>query len=213
MGHANDRSVGDFSKPKPSYRSSVKDKKVIARLRASQSKMESAVGESSSDFHQAAIIPHEIVSNHGGQDAGSSSQVQFTTDQEDEVGFAFRGNTSVVARAGLPNPCSELGQRGDSETMEVETSFGGVEHKGGRVSTDVGYGENPMESLEKQTHCVVHSGAPFDGCARCAWGVTGEGVGVVSVKPDLVVGRGTGEGYVEMERMDLEGEGDAATIC
>lgn len=90
----------DLSKPNPSHKAIVKGKKVLARLRASQAKLGSAVGEANNDTLHLAIISHEKTShnasasrsNNGGQQAGFTPQFQFTTGQYLEVGHHFRGS-------------------------------------------------------------------------------------------------------------------------
>ena len=68
--------------------------------------------------------------------------------------------------------------------MELELPSDGGECKGGRVSTvgpNLEFGEKSMESLEKQTNCVVNSRVSIDGCAQSMCGFIGDGDGVNSV--------------------------------
>lgn len=87
MDHASTRFDVDLSKPNPSQKASVKGKKVLAHLRASQAKSVSAVGEANIDTFQLAIISHDQTShdksanrsNNDGQQLGITHQFQFTT--------------------------------------------------------------------------------------------------------------------------------------
>lgn len=100
--------------------------------------------------------------------------------------------------------------------MELELLSDGGECEGGRVSTvrpSVDYGDKSMESLEKQMHGVVNSTFPIDGCVQSTRGFTGDGDEITSTQPDHVTERGTDEGYAEVERMEVGGEGEVATTC
>ena len=99
---ANIRFIVDLSKPNPSYKSSVKGMKVLARLRASQSLMMRAGGEDISACPQSTILSHEHEfhdastsrSNYGGHQIAFTSQFQFTIGQQAMVGQFLRGNGS-----------------------------------------------------------------------------------------------------------------------
>ena len=77
----------DLSKPNPSHKYSVKGKKALARLRASQTKSESVVGAAFMVCTQVPIISNELNlhdasasrSNYGRQQTGCAVQFQFTT--------------------------------------------------------------------------------------------------------------------------------------
>ena len=49
----------DLSKPNPNHKSFIKGMKILARLRASQSLMVSAVGEASSACHHSTSLSHK----------------------------------------------------------------------------------------------------------------------------------------------------------
>ena len=94
LGHANIRFDVDLSEPNLSHKSSVKGKKVLTRLRASQAKIGSAAGEANIDIPHLSIISQEQnfhdanagCSNYGGQQMGSNPQFQFTTGQQSKIG-------------------------------------------------------------------------------------------------------------------------------
>ena len=87
MDLTNTRFDVDLSKPNSNHKTSVKGMKILARLRASQSLMVSAVGEASSACHYSMSLSHEHEfhdasasrSNYGGHQRASISQFQFTT--------------------------------------------------------------------------------------------------------------------------------------
>jgi len=84
---------------------------------------------------------------------------------------------------------------------------GSGSHNFGDVKPD------PCSVFEKQVHCVVNISASIDGYAQSTHGFTGDGVGVISAQSVHVARQGTEDRYVEVERMDFEGEGKAATTC
>ena len=75
-----------------------------------------------------------------------------------------------------------MGHRRASDTMELEPSF-----------------DKPMESLEKQAHCVVNLDASVDGCAQSGRGSLRNGGGGLSAQSVHAVGQGTEEGDDEVE--------------
>ena len=77
----------------------------------------------------------------------------------------------------------------------------------------MGYGEIPMESLKELNHGNSVSSDSIDGCALPTRGCTGDGVGVTSAQADHAAELGTDESHAETERMEFEGEGEAATFC
>lgn len=117
LDHANTRFDVDLSKANPSHKSSVKGKKVLTQLRASQAKIVNAVGEVNSDLPHLAIISYEQVfhdasvshSSYVGQKTGFTPQFQFTTEQQSEVGHMSSHDSRNGARRNQskPDPCSE----------------------------------------------------------------------------------------------------------
>ena len=104
----------DLSKPSPNHKTSVKGMKILARLRASQSLMVSAVGEASSACHFSTSLSHEhelhdasaSCSNYGGHQKDSISQFQFTTGQQAVAGQDLRGRGSRDPGDGNPESTS-----------------------------------------------------------------------------------------------------------
>ena len=221
----------DLSKPNPSYKSSVKGMKVLARLRASQSLMVSAVGEAFSACPQSTILSHEHElhdasvshSNYGGHQKAYTTQFQFTTGQHAVVGQVLRGSGSCDSGDGKPEfitgQQAVVGQvlRGSGNRDSEDGKSDPCCVLGQRRASDTMELELPsdkqMESLEKQVHCVANLGASIDGCAQSTRGFTGDGVGVFSAQYVHVAGQGTEEGYAEAEQMEFEGEGKAAATC
>ena len=72
LDHASTHFDVDLSKPNPSPKASVKGKKVLARLRASQAKSMSAVGETSTHTFPIAIISHEQTSHEANVSRGNN---------------------------------------------------------------------------------------------------------------------------------------------
>ena len=166
----------DLSKPNPSHKHSVKGKKALARLRTSQTKVESAVGAAFTDCTQVLIISQEInfhdasasCSKYGGQQTGCADQFQFTTGQHSKVGHSLRERGSSDFRDGKLVSGREMDLQRAQEAMDLEVSSDESECIGGRdsfVGPIVGYGGNPMESLEKQSHFIGNSSALIDKCA------------------------------------------------
>nr|POE67073.1 uncharacterized protein CFP56_62396 [Quercus suber] len=208
----------DLSKPNPSHKASVKGKKVLARLKASQTKSESAVAcpllQQRREV-ECSVTASASCSNHGGQRRECSNQFQFTTGQQPEVGQPLRGRGSGDSGDGKTDRCNEMDQRRAQESMEVECAAEGGESKDGRgrfFGPSVVYGGEPMEALEEQTHCAGSSRTLIDGYAQSTSGFTGDGGGTSSAQDDLVTGRGTDVRYAEAERMEFEGEGEATAI-
>lgn len=86
-----------------------------------------------------------------------------TTSQLAVVGQVLQGSGSRDPEDGKSYSGSVLGQRRASNTMELEPSS-----------------DKPIESLEKQAHCVANLGASVDGCAQSTRGFIRDGGGVLS---------------------------------
>ena len=178
----------DLSKPNLSHKYSVKGKKALAQLRASQTKSESAVGATFMVCTQVPIISHKLNlhdasasrSNYGGQQTGYIGQFQFTTGQHSEEGHSLWERGSSDFGDDKLNSGREMDLRRAQEAMDLELSFDEGECIGGRgsiVGPIVGYGGKPMESLEEQSHCIGNSSASIDKCAQPTCGSTGDGEG------------------------------------
>ena len=112
------------------------------------------------------------------------------------VGQVLQGSGNRDPGGGKSDSGSVLGHRRASDTMELEPSS-----------------DKPMESLEKQAHCVANLDASVDGCAQSGRGFLRNGGGGLSAQSVHAVGQGTEEGDDEVERMEFEGERKAAATC
>ena len=185
--------------------------------------MVSAVGEASSASHEHE--PHDAnasCSSYGGHQKEATSLFQFTTGQQAVAGQDLRGRGSRDPGDGNPESTS-------SHTTVVGQVQGSGNRDPGGGKSDSGNAlghrrfsgtmelkppsDKPMDSLEMQTHCVANLEVSADGCAQSGRGFFKNGGGDLSAQYVYAVGQGTEEGDDEVERMEFEGEGEAAATC
>ena len=131
-----------------------------------------------------------------------------------DLSLRERGN--CISEDGKPESCNNMGQGRVHEAIDLEIFSDEGERKDGQgrfFGPSVGYGEIPMESLKELNHGNSVSSDSIDGCALPTRGCIGDEVGVTLAQVDHAAELGTDESHAKAERMEFEGEGEAATFC
>ena len=156
--------------------------------------MVSAVGEASSASHEHE--PHDAsasCSSYGGHQKEATSLFHFTTGQQAVAGQDLRSRGS-----------RDPGDGNSEFTSSHTTVVGQVQGSGNR---DPGGGKFDSGSA------LGHRSFSADGCAQSGRGFVRNGGGDLSAHYVHAVGQGTEEGVDEVERMEFDGEGEAAATC
>ena len=187
-GSVGTRAGVEVTKSKTNRKESIRGKKALARLRATQNLSLSTVGES-----ETVVAP--LPSNLHGQ-ADHSDQVE-------EMSCRHFGDHQLGAAAMLQDTAMSLPEMGFQFKGSCSRDAGGISGQNLRES----------DSCMKLTHGdqtqyeTVSSAAP-NYVPQLASAFTGGGDGYAPTHVDNVAGIRVDEGYVDTDRMELEGGGE-----